>query len=52
MRNKEVDAYMEKRFGPPKFKKSFRQEDRILTPMGDGKYRIFRVDPLPLSRRK
>lgn len=46
MRNRQVDAYMEKRFGKPDFAKAFYNfnDGRFWTPMGT-KYKLWRVDP-------
>jgi hypothetical protein len=60
MRDPGVDKYMQELFGMPKWKKTFRSGDQLLTPMEGGRVQkkrgkqllIFRADPLPLSRRK
>lgn len=49
-RSKQVDEYMEQKFGKPRWKKSFRQGDQLLTPM-ERQPKLWRVDPLPRSRR-
>lgn len=43
MRNPQVDAYMEQRFGEPDFTKSFIKEGMIWTPMGDNN-NLWRID--------
>ena len=42
-RNKEVDTYIEQRFGKPDFSRSFVKDDVILTPMG-AEYKLWREE--------
>lgn len=50
IRNKECDAYMERLFGKPLFKKSFRCGGEMRVPLEKQK-NLFRIEPLPASRR-
>ena len=57
LRIKQVDDYMEARFGKPDFSKTFFHAESGIyrTPMGDGSTKIWRVDiepPQPRLRRR
>jgi len=43
-RKKQVDDYMEWRFGRPDIPKSFIRYNQVYTPMGEGRYKIWRID--------